>query len=443
MTSRRLAARVAAGSALLVTAFLTAALVATLVAIGSPALATDTTPTLAAESPPPIQDLTPIKDTVDFPVGVAIDARDMGGAPEELLLRHFSQVTPENDMKPEAWYDASHKFAPRAEIAWLMDFASRNDLRVYGHVLVWYRQTPAWFFQHDDGTPLTASPEDQEILRNRMHDHIFAVAKYLSDNWGPFGGGNPVVAFDVVNEAVDAGAGDALGMRQSEWYRVLGEEYVDLAFQYADEAFNTTYAAPGAERPVTLFINEVYTDQPATRAVYLALIDRLLARGAPIDGIGHQFHVNIGIPVTNLADALAESGGRGLVQAVTEMDVPTGTPTSDARFAMQGDYYRDAFRIFREHSDEMFSVTLWGLYDARSWLDSRGGPLIFDDDLQAKPAYYGIVDGQADQTPPNAADGGGGSPSPLPYVAGAAVLAALGAGGLVWSRRRRRRATRP
>jgi endo-1,4-beta-xylanase len=432
VTSRRLAARGAFGAAILV-----GLLVALLAAIATPALAADTTPAVPAASPPPIQNLTPIKATVDFPVGVAIDSRETGGAPAELLLRHFSQVTPENDMKPEAWYDASHQFAPRAEISWLMNFASENKLRVYGHVLVWHNQTPLWFFQHDDGTPLTTSPEDQQILKDRMHDHIFAVAKYLSDNWGAFGGGNPVVAFDVVNEAVDEGATNDLGMRESEWYRVLGEQYVDLAFRYADEAFNVTYAAPGAKRPVTLFINDYNTDQPAKRAVYLALIDRLVARGVPIDGIGHQFHVNITVPVANLAAALDESGGRGLVQAVTEFDVPTGTPTSDSRFAMQGDYYRDAFRIFREHSDELFSVTMWGLYDARSWLDSRGGPLIFDDALQAKPAYYGIVEGHANEAPSAVIHRGSGSRPPWLYVAGAAVLAALAAAGcLVWRRRR-------
>ena len=232
-----------------------------------------------------------------------------------------------------------------------------------------------------------------------MHDHIFGVAKYLSDNWGAFGGGNPVVAFDVVNEAIADGGGDALGMRQTEWFRVLGEHYVDLAFQYADEAFNKAYAAPGVGRPVKLFINDYNTDQPAKRAAYLALIDRLLARGVPIDGIGHQFHVSLDVPVNNLAQALDDAGGRGLVQAVTEMDVPTGVPTSDAKFLEQGTYYRDAFRIFRDHAKELFSVTVWGLYDARSWRDSQGGPLIFDDALRAKPAYYGIVEGHSDEPP--------------------------------------------
>ena len=50
-----------------------------------------------------IEDLTPLKSTVDFPLGVAIDSRETTGTAAELLLKHFNQVTSENYMKPEAW----------------------------------------------------------------------------------------------------------------------------------------------------------------------------------------------------------------------------------------------------------------------------------------------------------------------------------------------------
>jgi len=157
--------------------------------------------TIASQAPPVVEDLTPIKDTVDFPLGSAIDSRETTGASSELLLRHFDQVTPENHMKPEAWYDDARTFRIHPEAKGIMDFAQANDLRVYGHTLVWHSQTPAWFFQHDDGTPLTTSDADQAILRTRLHDHIFNVAETLSDMYGPFGSStNPLVAFDVVNE---------------------------------------------------------------------------------------------------------------------------------------------------------------------------------------------------------------------------------------------------
>ncbi|MFT4285666.1 MAG: endo-1,4-beta-xylanase [Protaetiibacter sp.] len=352
---------------------------------------------VATPEPAVIEDITPIKDTVDFPVGVAIDSRETVGSPGQLTLKHFDQVTPENFMKPEAWYDANGVFTPSAEADALMRFAQQNELRVYGHVLVWHSQTPAWFFESSPGVPLTSSASDQDVLAQRMHDHIFAVARHLSGEYGAFGSAtNPLVAFDVVNEVVSDSGDYADGLRRSEWYRVLGERYIDLAFQYADEAFNDVYAAAGADRPVTLFINDYNTEQSGKQQRYHALVERLLARGVPVDGVGHQFHVSLSMPVTALAQALDAFEGTGLVQAVTELDVTTGTPVTQAKLVDQGYYYRDAFRAFRAYDARtdggIFSVTVWGLNDGRSWRNDNGAPLVFDDGMQAKPAYYGIVD---------------------------------------------------
>ncbi|MBO0871152.1 MAG: endo-1,4-beta-xylanase, partial [Micromonosporaceae bacterium] len=177
----------------------------------------------------PIQDITPIKDTVDFPIGVAIDSRETVGNPSQLLLKHFDQVTPENHFKPEAWYDANHNFRPASDAIAIMNFARDNKLRVYGHTLVWYQQTPAWFFQDDQGNPLQADATGRAILTQRLHDHIFNVANWLATNYGQFGGGtNPLVAFDVVNEAVADSADSADGLRTSQWYQILGANYINL-----------------------------------------------------------------------------------------------------------------------------------------------------------------------------------------------------------------------
>ncbi|AYF98192.1 endo-1,4-beta-xylanase [Protaetiibacter intestinalis] len=340
-----------------------------------------------------IEDLTPIKDTVDFPVGVAIDTRETVGAAEELTLKHFDQITAENAMKPEGWYDAEKQFSPSGDIDALMDFAQENDLKVYGHVLAWHSQTPAWFFEDAEGAPLTTSDADKAILRQRLHDHIFAVAQYLADGWGDFGSDtNPLYAFDVVNEVVSDSGEYADGLRRSEWYRILGEEFIDDAFEYANEAFNDTYAADGADHPVTLFINDYNTEQSGKQVRYHALVERLLARGVPVDGVGHQFHVSLSMPVSALEAAIEAFEDLPVRQAVTEFDVTTGTPVTDAKLVDQGYYFRDAFRVFRAHAEDLFSVTVWGLNDGRSWRSSSGAPLVFNDGLQAKPAYYGIVD---------------------------------------------------
>ncbi len=343
---------------------------------------------IVLEIPPPpvVQPLTPLTDTVDFPLGAAVDIRETTGAPSELLLRHFNQVTAENHMKMDAWYDADRNFRPHGDAIAVMDFARDNDLRVYGHVLLWHSQVPDWFFQDDAGNPLTNSPEHQQVLRDRLHSHITNVAGWLETNYGAFGVDNPIVAFDVVNEVVSDASNDPGGLRQSEWYRILGEEFIDLAFQYANEAFNDNATE---NHPVKLFINDYNTEQGGKQDRYRALIDRLLARGVPVDGIGHQFHLSLTSPISALDTALSRFEDLPLVQAVTELDVTVGTPVTDARLIEQGHFYRDAFAVFRNH--ELFSVTVWGLSDNRSWRAAQA-PLIFDGGLQAKPAYYGIAD---------------------------------------------------
>lgn len=345
--------------------------------------------------PAVVEDLTPVKDTVDFAFGVAVDSRETVGAASELLLKHADQVTSENFMKPEAWYNAAGEFTPNAEADLLMQYAIDNDLDLYGHTLVWHSQTPAFFFEKSAGVPLTTSDADKQILRERMRDHIFNVAKHLSDTYGEFGGGeNPLNAFDVVNEVVSDSSEFSDGLRRSEWYRVLGEEFIDLAFIYANEAFNNVYAAEGANRPVTLFINDYNTEQSGKQQRYLDLVTRMIARDVPIDGVGHQFHVSLSMPVAALEQAIVAFENLPITQAVTELDVTTGTPVTQALLVDQGYYYRDAFRAFRAHSDELFSVTVWGLTDGRSWRASSGDPLLFNDQLKAKPAYFGAVDAE-------------------------------------------------
>ncbi|MER7460013.1 endo-1,4-beta-xylanase [Micromonospora sp. NPDC126480] len=344
--------------------------------------------------PPVIEDLTGIHETTDFPVGVAIDSRETVGAAAQLLTRHFNQITAENHMKPEAWYDAERNFRPHEQALTLMDFARDNDLRLYGHVLVWHSQTPAWFFQDSAGEPLTTSAADQQVLRERLRAHIFNVAESLSERYGPFGSAtNPLYAWDVVNEVVSDSGEHADGLRRSEWYRILGESYLDLAFEYAHEAFNDVYAVAGTD-PVTLFINDYNTEQSGKQARYRALVERLLARDVPIGGVGHQFHVSLAMPIDSLEAALDAFADLPVTQAVTELDVTTGTPVTQAKLIDQGYYYRDAFRIFRAHADDLSAVTVWGLTDGRSWRSSSGAPLIFDDNLRAKPAYHGAVDGE-------------------------------------------------
>jgi endo-1,4-beta-xylanase len=350
--------------------------------------------TIRSQAESEIEDLPSIfeRHVGHFPVGVAIDQRETLGSAADLTTLHFNHVTAENHMKPEAWYDGEGNFRMHPQAEAIMDFAQANDLGVYGHVLVWHGQTPDWFFEDDAGQPLTDSPADQEILRQRMRDHIFNVAQTLSDEYGPFGSEtNPLNAWDVVNEVVSDSGEHADGLRRSRWYEILGPTFIDLAFEYADEAFNDVHAAPDADRPVKLFINDYNTEQGGKQNRYYALVERLVADGVPIDGVGHQFHVSLSMPIAALEAAIVRFQDFDLLQAVTEMDVTVGTPVTEANIIEQGFYYRDAFRLFREYDEDLHIVTLWGLHDGRSWRSAQA-PLPFDAQLQAKPGYHGIMD---------------------------------------------------
>ncbi|WP_087508493.1 endo-1,4-beta-xylanase [Cellulomonas iranensis] len=355
-----------------------------------------------------------LKNTLGYPVGVAVERRStlVGTEPEQVLSAQFDQVTPENAMKPESWYGADGKFAgsPGAEMTSnegadaLMDWAKRNDGRVYGHVLVWHGQNPGWFFQDGNGQPLDAA-----ALSARMRTHIFDVAEYLADRYGPFGSpGNPLAAFDVVNEVIaDSASTASNGMRTSTWFNTLGEQFVDQAFRDADEAFNDVYAAPGSDRPVKLFINDYGTEGGDAAGSklnrYYDLVQRLIARDVPIDGVGHQYHVNLNTPTANLRTGLEKFTATGLQLAVTEFDVTTGYPQTERLAIRQGQYYRTAFDIFnaydRANPDRLFSVTVWGLNDAGSWLYYDGAPLMFDDYLNPKWSLVGALGGDVPAEP--------------------------------------------
>jgi len=61
------------------------------------------------------------------------------------------------------------------------------------------------------------------------------------------------------------------------------------------------------------------------------------------------------------------------------------------------DKYAEIFKIFREYRSVITGVTFWNLSDRYSWLDEypvkgrKNFPLLFDQNLQAKKAYWSVV----------------------------------------------------
>jgi len=338
------------------------------------------------EPPVPIQtDIPSLKDVLEpyFHIGAAIEPAQLSGQQAELLVKHFSQYTAGNAMKWDATEPSEGVFNfTRADA--LANFARSHGMRMRGHTLVWHSQVPAWVFQDAAGNPLQpGNPDHRALLLQRLQRHIQTLVTRYSDI---------VDSWDVVNEVIDPAQSN--GLRNSPWLQIIGPEYIDYAFQWAHQY------APNA----ALFINDYSTTDAPKRAALQKEVQGLLDRGIPVNGVGHQMHINVQWPsVDDIRTTLKLFAGMGLMNEITEMDMSvytnstdTAEPTADV-LALQGYRYRDVFNVYRELHSIINSVTLWGLGDDSSWLKTfpikrDDKPLPFDEQLQAKPAYWGIVD---------------------------------------------------
>lgn len=345
------------------------AIIFPLVVVITASCASSSTPTPAAHPTPIIAapTLRSLANARHFYIGTAVDADALQNEPRysETLAREFNMVTPEVSMKFDATEPQRGVYS-FSEADSIVTFARAHDMQVRGHNLVWYRALPAW---------LTTGKFTRNELLTILHDHIFAEVSHYRDQ---------VNIWDVVNEAVN----DDGRLRNSIWLRGIGPDYLDLAFRWAHEAnpqarlFYNDYGGEGLGRK--------------SDAIY-ALVKGLLQRGAPINGVGLQMHVNIE-KYPKPQDVLANMqrlAALGLEVQITEMDVRI---QGDAR-PMQAKLDTQSI-IYRDMLSTCLSViqctafVMWGFTDAHSWIPAATGhpdaPLIFNEQYRSKPAYFAL-----------------------------------------------------
>ncbi len=355
--------------------------------------------TIGAERAPASAPKVTLKEALkdQFLIGAALNEdqfseRDARGA--ALIKAHFNTITPENVLKWESVHPSPGKynFEPGDRY---VSFGKANHMCVIGHTLVWHHQTPDWVFQDERGKPL-----DREALLKRMRDHIQTVVEHYKGK---------IHGWDVVNEALD----EEGGMRSTSWFKIIGDDYIQKAFEFAHEA------DPNAE----LYYNDFALENEAKRKGALDLIRKLKAAHVPISGIGLQNHDKLDWPTTDQLEATIEAfSATGLKVMITELDVdvlpavaPGGSADLAVKVAEGGDLnpypkglpesvqeslarrYADLFGVFVKHHDKIARVTFWGVTDGDSWLNNwpvRGRssyPLLFGRDGTPKPAFDAII----------------------------------------------------
>jgi endo-1,4-beta-xylanase len=308
-----------------------------------------------------------------------------------ILVKHASSITAESVMKANP-IGVSAGVYNYTQADTLIAYAQTNNISVRGHALVWHQTSPSWFFA---GDPTDAGYK--ALVRSRLETYITDVVTHFKGK---------VYAWDVVNEVTSDDASS--NYRNSQWYQIFGDAYIEYAFR----------AARAADPSVQLFINEYSTEDSAKRGRLMSIVDTMLARGVPIDGVGHQMHINTGYPAAaNVDAALTAVEARGLINHITELDVsfysdpgscfgspPTGcaaeiavgTAAYDTALRAVALQYRAMFNVFTSHAS-VKAVTMWGVADNHTWLSSfpvtrNNAPLLFDTAGNPKAAFWAVVD---------------------------------------------------
>lgn len=334
----------------------------------------------------------------DFLVGTAISNRTLETQDRtllDLISREFNAITAENTMK-------SGLIQPReGDWRWelpdrFVDFGTAYDMTIVGHALVWHSQTPSDLFVKPNGERVS-----RERLLGKMQTHI----QTLMDRYQ-----GKIAIWDVVNESIDEGK----GWRKSPWYEIIGPEFQERAFRLAHEA------DPSAQ----LLYNDYNMHSPAKREFLVDLIRAYKKRGVPIHGVGLQSHVGLNYPdLREFEKSIEAYAAEGMRVHLTELEVdvlPVAWEHMGAEISDDFEYseelnpyvdglpqdvedqltdrYVELFKLFLKHRDKIDRVTFWGTHDGESWKNDfpvvgrTNYPLLFDRDLQPKPAYFAVAD---------------------------------------------------
>jgi endo-1,4-beta-xylanase len=340
-----------------------------------------------------------LKDTFkdDFLIGAALNRSQFSGQDKRalpIIKTQFNTISPENALKWESVHPGLQKYN-FAEADKYVRFGERNNMFIVGHTLVWHNQTPPEVFEDKDGNPVT-----RNVLLGRMREHIEKVV-------GRYKG--RIDAWDVVNEALNEDG----TLRQSPWLKIIGEDYIVRAFEFAHQA------DPSAE----LYYNDYSIENEPKRKGAIRLIKTLLEKKIPVKAIGLQGHNNFKFPTLQQQEETIRAFSKlGIKVIISELDVsvlpdPEGFSGAEVTLDFEmheklnpyqsglpkaieeklADRYVSLFEVYRKHREDILRVTFWNVTDGDSWLNNfpvRGRtnyPLLFDRRGKTKRAFDKIL----------------------------------------------------
>jgi endo-1,4-beta-xylanase len=256
-----------------------------------------------------------------------------------------------------------------------IQWARAHNLKLFGNALIYRADSMAPWLETRGSCPSKTS------LQDGMKTWIQTMVRH---------GGETYAIWEVVNEDLN-GHNGCFG-------KVLGNiDYIVTAYQDAREGnpntkllFNETFGPSGID--------------PGKEQEFFDNIKQLKARKTPIDIIGTEMHLQVPLLrptyLQEFDGFLKKAAQLDMKVMITEMDIYQGPVTSaipDPQQNLKTVYYNITRTCLK--NSNCIGIVILGITDKLTFVRNRPGPLghadaaplLFDENYQKKPAYYGVL----------------------------------------------------
>lgn len=358
-----------------------------------------------------------LKDNADFNIGTVVNyEKTQNEQFTELAKKHFDIVSFENEMKGYSLLDTEAsqqgdgtpvcKFEQADE---MVEWAIANGLRIRGHVLIWEASMANSFFY--EGYDETAALVDKDTLLKRMQSYEMQVITHFESKYP-----GTVIAWDVINEAIDAGADSTVDEKTGlhlyttgNFYKIIGGDYIKYAFQYAKDAVKAT------GKDISLFYNDFNCFQAPKTGYIESLIDYLNAdsNNKLLDCMGMEGYVLTYWPdATDVGSAMGRFAKKGVKVGINELTVRLNPDQSANKKEVTAaditahakkctSIFKQYCKFAQKYPNTLTNVSIWGLLDRPDLLEDRENydyqvygthSGLFTENFEPKTAFYNVLD---------------------------------------------------
>ena len=342
-----------------------------------------------------------------FKVGTAVPASLMSNSKATaIILKDFNSITCENELKPDAtlvqWKCSGTNVGVQigSGAASIMDFCVKNNIGMRGHTMVWYSQTPEWFFKENYNA--SNGWVSSSTMDKRMESYIKNMFSTIKSQYPSLN----LYCYDICNECISddsnrtknygGSRAPGVGNGKSPWVQVYGSN------SFVEKAY--TYARKYAPSNCKLFYNDYNEYWDHKRDSIYSMCKSLYSKGL-LDGVGMQSHIaadgaNGFTGINNYTTALKKYASIGCEVQITELDIDIKTSSGNYSDYDQAQKYKAIFQAAMDVNNsgskgKVTAVCVWGVDDAHSWVnmnnDVGSNPLLYNSSFQPKTAYNTLI----------------------------------------------------